>query len=137
MRSQFKALNSAFEIIKQTDLKIYIYCEILCYCIFYKNKCYSCNETIFNKNELINFLLKFQIQLIYIINNKSVAIHYHILNNAFFNYNNIIYYNYFTPRVLIIQQAWKKYRLRNARIRNDLVIHGLAEYFYHPSRMVF
>ena len=74
MRSQFKALTSAFEIIKQTDLKIYIYCEIFCYCIFYKNECYSCNKTIFNKNELIKFLLQFQIQLIYIINNELVTI---------------------------------------------------------------
>ena len=36
-----------------------------------------------------------------------------------------------------IQKAWRKYRLRTSRIRNDLVIHGLAEYWGHPSRMTF
>ena len=36
-----------------------------------------------------------------------------------------------------IQKVWRKYRLRTSRIRNDLVIHGLAEYWGHPSRMTF
>jgi hypothetical protein len=36
-----------------------------------------------------------------------------------------------------IQQAWRKYRLRTSRVRNDLVIHGLAIYWGHPSRLTF
>ena len=36
-----------------------------------------------------------------------------------------------------IQQAWRRYRLRTSRLRNDLVIHGLAEYWGHPSRLTF
>lgn len=39
--------------------------------------------------------------------------------------------------VIIVQRAWRKYRLRTSRIRNDLVIHGLAEYWGHPSRLTF
>jgi hypothetical protein len=36
-----------------------------------------------------------------------------------------------------IQKAWRKYRLRTSRLRNDLAIHGLAEYWGHPSRITF
>ena len=36
-----------------------------------------------------------------------------------------------------ILRYYRKYRLRTSRLRNDLVIHGLAEYWGHPSRMSF
>ena len=49
----------------------------------------------------------------------------------------IIYCEYFISKVSIIQRYWKRYRIRTAKIRNDLVLHGLAEYFYHPSRISF
>ena len=49
----------------------------------------------------------------------------------------IIYCEYFLSKVLIIQKYWKRYRIRSARIRNDLVIKGLAEYWFHPSRLTF
>ena len=49
----------------------------------------------------------------------------------------IIYCEYFISKVSIIQRYWKRYRIKTARIRNDLVLHGLAEYFYHPSRILF
>ena len=59
------------------------------------------------------------------------------------------YYNVNTPVFLVkfyndkklaalkILKYYRKYRLRTSRIRNDLVIHGLAEYFGHPSRITF
>ena len=31
-----------------------------------------------------------------------------------------------------IQGAWRRYRLRTTRDRNDLALRGLAEYFGHP-----
>ena len=37
--------------------------------------------------------------------------------------------------VIVIQNAWRKYRLRTSRIRNDLIIHGLAKYWGHPIRV--
>ena len=37
----------------------------------------------------------------------------------------------------IIQRAVRKYLLRTARIRNDLVIHGLMERWFHPSKINF
>ena len=49
----------------------------------------------------------------------------------------IICCDYFKSKVSIIQRLWRKHYLRGARIRNDLVIHGLAEYWFHPSRISF
>ena len=57
----------------------------------------------------------------------SVGIRY--INKMIFNYQNA-----FAQK---IQKRWRKYRIQTARIRNDLVLHGLAEYFYHPSRVNF
>ncbi len=37
----------------------------------------------------------------------------------------------------IIQRAWRKYRLRTSRKRNDLIIRGLSEFFWHPSLIDF
>jgi hypothetical protein len=37
--------------------------------------------------------------------------------------------------VVIIQRAWRKWFLKNVRLRNDLVIHGLAMYWGHPTRV--
>jgi len=45
-----------------------------------------------------------------------------------------VYYNSFANK---IQQAWKKYRIKTARIRNDLVIHGLMERWFHKSKINF
>ena len=51
----------------------------------------------------------------------------------------IYIYNYIDKDISasVIQQAWRRYRLRTSRLRNDLVIHGLAEYWGHPSRLTF
>ena len=52
-------------------------------------------------------------------------------------YLNKILYNYKSVFVEKIIKAYRKYRLKIARIRNDLVLHGLAEYWYHPSKLSF
>jgi len=36
-----------------------------------------------------------------------------------------------------IQRRWRRHRLQIQRDKNDAVIHGLAQYFGHPSRQVF
>ena len=48
-----------------------------------------------------------------------------------------ICYDYKQHFAKIIQRYYRKYRLKKARLRNDLVIRGLMEYFYHPSRLTF
>jgi hypothetical protein len=40
-------------------------------------------------------------------------------------------------KIIFIQRAWRKYFLKKVKVKNDLVIHGLAEYFGHPSRLSF
>ena len=52
-------------------------------------------------------------------------------------YINKILYHYKSVFAETIQKFYRKYRLRTARIRNDLVLHGLAEWWYHPSRVNF
>ncbi len=39
--------------------------------------------------------------------------------------------------IIVIQRAWRKYFLKKVKVRNDLIVHGLAEYFGHPSRLSF
>ena len=52
-------------------------------------------------------------------------------------YLNKILYNHKAVFVEKIIKAYRRYRLKTARIRNDLVLHGLAEYWYHPSKLSF
>ena len=92
------------------------------------------NFVVYNKDTFIQFTNKND--LIYWFLNKIC------LNsiNLITNYNsNFIYKS--RPDVYIsvkiIQISYRKYRLRTARIRNDLVIRGLTEYFFHPSRLTF
>ena len=42
-----------------------------------------------------------------------------------------------TLHIIIIQRAWRKYFLKKIKVRNDLIVHGLAMYFGHPSRICF
>jgi hypothetical protein len=42
-----------------------------------------------------------------------------------------------TRHIVIIQRAWRKYFLRKVKLFNDSIVHGLAEYFGHPSRITF
>ena len=97
-------------------------------------KCITTNFVVYNKDTFIQFTNKND--LIYWFLNKIC------LNsiNLITNYNsNFIYKS--RPDVYIsvkiIQKSYRKYRLRTARIRNDLVIRGLTEYFFHPSRLTF
>ena len=71
---------------------------------------------LFNKQELIKFLFKKNVNLIK-INKKNF-------------YLNII-------AIIIIQRGYRMYRIKTARIRNDLVIRGLSELWFHPSRLTF
>ena len=79
----------------------------------------SLSELVFNKDELLVYLLNFDIQTIFIYK---------------YSYKRIfIYYK----GIDIIQRMYRKYKLRTANIRNDLVIRGLSELWYHPSRISF
>jgi hypothetical protein len=40
-------------------------------------------------------------------------------------------------KATFVQDTWRKYRIRTSRVRNDLALRGLAEYFGHPSRQDF
>jgi hypothetical protein len=42
-----------------------------------------------------------------------------------------------TRHIVIIQRAWRKYFLRIIKLKNDPIVHGLAMYFGHPSRITF
>jgi hypothetical protein len=70
-----------------------------------------------SKEIMIQFLLKLKVRIIF----QEDVVHWCSLD----------------ARALTIQDKWRKYRLRTARDRNDLVIRGLAEYFGHPSRQNF
>ena len=72
-----------------------------------------------NKKDLMLYLFKFDLTTIQLYGNIKKTYHY----------KNI-------PANKIIN-AWKRYRIRTARFRNDLVLQGLAEYFFHPSRVSF
>jgi len=90
--------------------------------------CIKCTKSILfysNLEEVIRTLFESVIDSIEIYG--SIGIRY--INKTLFNYKNA-----FASK---IQRIWRKYLLRNARIRNDLVLHGLAEYFFHPSRISF
>ena len=67
-----------------------------------------------NKNQTMIFLLSLNIISIHI--NKKII---------------------YLKGIDIIQRRYRKYLLRTARIRNDLIIHGLMEKWYHPSKLCF
>ena len=76
-------------------------------------------------DELIAFLLTLKIKTIeFYCPTRSIYVHR-------------ICYDYKQHFAKIIQRYYRKYRLKKARLRNDLVIRGLMEYFYHPSRLTF
>ena len=50
--------------------------------------------------------------------------------------NNIIKLCYIKGTAVILR-CYRKYKLRTAKIKNDLVIRGLSERWYHPSRISF
>jgi len=86
---------------------------------YYKIKWYDNFIYFNNKNDLMRYVL-------------SIT---NIITIVKFNYDkkHIIYYD----RSKIILRCYRKYKLRTARIKNDLVIRGLTEYFFHPSKLSF
>ena len=77
-------------------------------------------ENLINKQELIRHLFKKNVNFL----------------NIFINHYEIVFYlNKYA--IIVIQKAWKRYRMKTAKIRNDLVIRGLSELWYHPSRISF
>jgi len=77
------------------------------------------NELVFNKDELLVYLLNFNIQTIF---------------TYLYSYKRTFYYY---KGIDIIQRMYRKYKLRTAKIRNELVLSGLAARWYHPSRLSF
>ena len=130
VNTTFQGIKDAFETIENTKLTICLY--VLTngrnhYITIFQidNDIYSCNETRLSKKETMFVVLHFHISLIQIyyyngIQKRMVKINYNDCHSHYVK----------------IQQAWKKYRIRTARIRNDLIIHGLAEYWFHPSRVI-
>jgi len=98
-----------------TDKNVFIIKYDRCYLLIYKG------VKLYTKQELIKHLFKDIIYKIKIYKNSSV----------------LICYCYEKRCAHIIQREYRKYRIRTARIRNDLVIRGLTEYFFHPSRLTF
>ena len=137
--SLFNALNHALGAIKQ-----YQYLEL---CITTKSK--SENGNFYIKQFKIRYAYGFCIYY----NDQHVQEHgrkwlmryflkrgiiiLNIYGSIGINYVDKVGYHYKYIAATKIQKAWNRYRIRTARIRNDLVIHGLAEYFFHPSRVSF
>ena len=44
---------------------------------------------------------------------------------------------YYFKGAVVILRCYRKYKLRTAKIKNDLVIRGLSERWFHPSRLTF
>jgi len=127
----FSALNHALDAIKTNE-----YLEI---CVTSKNKFrhtiryvygeyniyYNGSSLEKNKQETMIFLLSLKINSIQIYGSIGI------------NYVDKIGFHYRYIAATKIQKAWNKYRTRTARIRNDLVIHGLMELWFHPSKINF
>ena len=135
MKSIFSALKHSLEIIKKyPSMELYIMCIDEMYTISYHKN--FVDETFYIKctkfilhtltiNKVMQLLLENIIDSIEIYG--SIGIRY--VNRTIYNYKNKF--------AQTIQIAWRKHRLRTARIRNDLVLHGLAEWWYHPSKITF
>ena len=125
----FSALNHALGAIKTNE-----YLEI---CITSKNKYrhtiryvygeyniyYNGSSLEKNKQETMIFLLSIKINSIQIYGSIGIF------------YVDKIGFHYQYTAANTIQKAWRKYFIRSARLRNDLVIHGLIEYWFHPNHI--
>ena len=123
----FKILKNAIDdITKHHDLCIGIKLEKYFININFINGVYKMDVfSYYNSNNLLIFLLKQKIKEVLIYG--SIGIVY--INKTVFQELDI--------PVNKIRSSWNRHRLRGARIRNDLVIHGLVEYWFHPSRLSF
>ena len=89
----------------------------------YRYKTSNGNVLICTKNELLIYLLKVKI-----ISIRKFGM-------IFFKWIDEYIYHYLDLHIIKIQKAWNKYRIKTARLRNDLVIHGLIEYWFHPNNI--
>ena len=96
-----------------------------------------CNNNFFYILYKKGILLEIPFERVMMILLSSVIDSIEIYGSIGTRYINKTIYNYKNNFAQTIQVAWRKNRLRTARIRNDLVLHGLAEYFYHPSKITF
>jgi len=118
MLSPFSALNKALNVKNELSVIVQI-CNLkftIRYDSYYNLYAmhYNSSKNLLNKNELMLVLLTLNIMCIYV--GKK-----------------LIYFKC----IDVILRSYRKYKLRTARIRNDLVIRGLTELWYHPSRFTF
>ena len=118
MLSPFSALNKALNVKNELSVIVQI-CNLkftIRYDSYYNLYAmhYNSSKNLLNKNELMIVLLTLNIMS---INIGKKLIYLKCVN--------------------VILRCYRKYKLRTARIRNDFVICGLTEYFFHPSRVSF
>lgn len=93
--------------------------------VFYQLKTINNIKLYSEKKNLIKLLLKYEIICITL---------YGFINKK---YTDEIIYFFQYKYANIIQKRYRKYRIRTARIKNNLIIRGLSEYWFHPSRIDF
>ena len=89
----------------------------------------------YHYGQRIRFDLTRDLLMLYLLNYQIKCIE--IYGSVGLRYINKVLYDYKQSFAETIQRYYRKYRLKKARLRNDLVIRGLMEYFYHPSRISF
>ena len=96
---------------------------------FFDNCFYQLKTTndnyLYSKKDLIKLLLKYELICIEV---------YGYIDKKYID--EIIYFFQY-KYANIIQSGYRKYKIRTARIRNDLVIRGLTEHWFHPSKINF
>ena len=117
MLSPFSALNKALNI--KDELCVIVQICNLKFIIRYDSynlyaMHYNSSKNLLNKNELMIVLLT--------LNIMSITIGKKLI---------------YLKCVNVILRCYRKYKLRTAKIKNDLVIRGLSELWYHPSRISF
>ena len=117
MLSPFSALNKALNV--KNELSVIVQICNLKFIIRYDSynlyaMHYNSSKNLLNKNELMIVLLT--------LNIMSITIGKKLI---------------YLKCVNVILRCYRKYKLRTAKIKNDLVIRGLSELWYHPSRISF
>ena len=127
----FSALNHAMDAIKTNEYleicvsfrKIRHYVTIRHINNEYVFKSLLFFKDIVNKNSIMKLILNYNISSIHVYGNIGII------------YIDKIGFHYQYTAANTIQKAWRKYFIRSARLRNDLVIHGLMEYWFHPNHI--
>ena len=127
----YTSLKNALELIKKyPSMELCITCIDQIYTI-------HCNRNFFYIKCTKFILLELPINRVMEILLGSIIDSIEIYGSIGIRYINRFLFNYKNSYASKIQRRWRKYRLKTARVRNDLVLHGLAEYFFHPSRISF